>query len=429
MKNLLYPPILHWEVTPECNHNCIHCYNYWRKESEHKSFHTCDHFEIAKEIINRHPVTVVVTGGEQLLVFSSLKNSLKLLNANHINISINTNAALVTEEIAKFLSDIKATAFVSLPCAIPSICDAITNVPNSLSNISAGIKTLVKYGVKVSVNMVVSKRNLAYIYETGKYAKEVLGLSSFFASRVSKPINSDNEFTKDLLTREDALFMYTELLQISNDFGIVTSTASPTPACIFSDDESFQKFACGKACTAGRTSYSIDCSGNVKACVRDIQTYGNILSDNFSDIWARMIDWRNDEFLPIECNNCNAKSLCRGACRLDAFPKTGKRNSLDPIANLNNLPVKFAKHTNNKKHNPNQLFCIPKNISFINEDFSWRANVGTKFIFITTELKDFLSVCTKFCINDFMQKYNVDYSLANDVVNLLLDSGIIYMHE
>ena len=160
MKNLLYPPILHWEVTPECNHNCIHCYNYWRKESDCNSFQTCDHFEIAKKIINRHPVTVVVTGGEPLLVFSSLKDSLKLLSNNHINISVNTNAALVTDEIAKFLSDIKASAFVSLPCAISSICDEITSVPNSLSNISDGIKTLVKYGVKVSVNMVVSKRKM-----------------------------------------------------------------------------------------------------------------------------------------------------------------------------------------------------------------------------------------------------------------------------
>ena len=115
MKNLLYPPILHWEVTPECNHNCIHCYNYWRKESEHKSFHTCDHFEIAKEIINRHPVTVVVTGGEPLLVFSSLKNSLKLLNANHINISINTNAALVQKKLPSFFLILKQLLLYHFP--------------------------------------------------------------------------------------------------------------------------------------------------------------------------------------------------------------------------------------------------------------------------------------------------------------------------
>ena len=99
------------------------------------------------------------------------------------------------------------------------------------------------------------------------------------------------------------------------------------------------------------------------------------------------------------------------------------------MSNLDNLPVKFTRHTDNKKYNPNQPFYVPRSISFIEENFSWRANVNTRFIFITAELKDFLSVCTKFCINDFMQKFNVDYSLANDLVNLLLDSGIIFMHE
>ena len=34
MKDIHYPPIVHWEVTSACNHNCIHCYNYWRKNPD-----------------------------------------------------------------------------------------------------------------------------------------------------------------------------------------------------------------------------------------------------------------------------------------------------------------------------------------------------------------------------------------------------------
>ena len=34
MNVLRYPPNVQWEVTAECNHNCIHCYNYWRKDYE-----------------------------------------------------------------------------------------------------------------------------------------------------------------------------------------------------------------------------------------------------------------------------------------------------------------------------------------------------------------------------------------------------------
>lgn len=69
--------------------------------------------------------------------------------------------------MAKF----RISAFVSLPCCEPSICDNITNVNNSLTKISKGIKLLLDAGVRVSVNMVVSKRNIDYIYETAKFAK------------------------------------------------------------------------------------------------------------------------------------------------------------------------------------------------------------------------------------------------------------------
>ena len=66
MKDIKFPPFVHWEVTPRCNHNCIHCYNYWRKNSDN-DFGETDRLEIshyitlAKKICDRKPHTVVVT--------------------------------------------------------------------------------------------------------------------------------------------------------------------------------------------------------------------------------------------------------------------------------------------------------------------------------------------------------------------------------
>lgn len=429
MKELLYPPVLHWEVTPECNHNCIHCYNYWRKEPEKKGQSTKDHLAIAKKIVERHPVSVVITGGEPLIVFDSIKASLQLFKDNGISISINTNEALVTKEIAKFMSRLKISAFVSLPCCEAGVCDDITNVKNSLIRISQGIKLLLAEGVRVSVNMVVSKRNINYIYDTAKFAKEELGLESFFASRVSKPINSDMEFCKELLTRDDVQKLQKELLRVAGDFNMRVATAGPMPVCSLMDDETFQKFAFTRNCTAGKISYSIDYSGNVKACARDVQIYGNILTDEFSDIWNRMHEWRDETYLPNECKACNVKQSCRGGCRLDAFPHTGTRNALDPMADASKIPVKFIKKNEIKQLNMEQKFIVPRLIRFIQEDFGWRVNVGSKFMYITDELKQFLENCTKFCINEFMQRFDVDYETTNDLMNLLVDNKIIFMHN
>lgn len=428
MKELLYPPFLQWEVTSECNHNCIHCYNYWRKDSE-KNHDIGDHLSIAKKIVERHPVSVVITGGEPLLVFDSIKSSLKLLKENGISLSINTNAVLVTDEIAEFLSEMDVSALVSLPCSVPSICDEITNIPGSLDRIAKGIKILLKHNIKVTVNMVVSKKNVKYIYDTAKYSKEVLGISRFFASRVSKPINSDKEFIKELLSKEEVIFIYEELIRISKELKLTTDSSTPMPACLAMNEEIFNRFAYSRNCSAGKTSYGLDCLGNIKACPRDIEIYGNILTDDFSEVWSKMAEWREGKFVPKECKTCNVKNLCNGGCRLDAFPITGRRDSLDPLVCLENIPIKFTKKGTKKDFPKEQVFIIPENIQFIKEKFGWRVSVGRGFLVITDEMKDFLSSCTKFCINDFINEFDVEYSLANNAVNLLFAKGIISICE
>ena len=34
MEKVKNPPTMQWEMTAECNHDCTHCYNYWRKDFE-----------------------------------------------------------------------------------------------------------------------------------------------------------------------------------------------------------------------------------------------------------------------------------------------------------------------------------------------------------------------------------------------------------
>ena len=76
MSMLKYPASLDWEVTPYCNHNCIHCYNYWRSNREKDNDElfninvTKEWFmDIAQIIATNKPVSVTITGGEPLSVF------------------------------------------------------------------------------------------------------------------------------------------------------------------------------------------------------------------------------------------------------------------------------------------------------------------------------------------------------------------------
>lgn len=428
MVNLKYPPYMQWEVTPRCNHNCIHCYNYWRSSDE-MILEEKRYDEIVSKIIELHPVSVVITGGEPLLVFNDIKPYIVRLIDSGISISINTNASLINDEIAKFFKRYRIPAFVSLPCCNNKVFDSITNVNGSFYRTIDGIKKLKEYGVSVTVNMVVMKSNIDYIYDTARFVVEKLNINSFFASRVGKPINSKDSFNKELLNLKDLNRIQSELLRIRKDFSIRIGTAGPIPACSIDKGDTFQEFAYKKACSAGQTTYSIDSNGNIKACPRDNKIYGNILTDNFAIVWDKMSEWRDESLLPIECKCCSKKNGCGGGCRLDSLPFTKKRNALDTMANICNLPVKFEKANDEKDISIFEKFFIPNTLNFVEEDFGWRVNNFGKTLYITSEMKIFLECHAIFCVNDFAEKYDLELETAKSIIRLLLKNNIIYNVE
>ena len=423
-KKMLYPPYLQWEVTPRCNHNCVHCYNYWRTGSDH--YEDCkNHMAIAKKIVENKPVSVVITGGEPLLVFECLKEPIKLFKANGIAVSINTNATLVTSDIAKFLAEHNVSAFVSLPCDRPKICDSITGKEGSFGWIIEGIQLLRAAGVMVTANMVVSKENLAYIYETAEFAHDYLGLTRFFASRVSKPINSGPEFDIRLLNLKNLEIMESELLRAEKELGLHTESSTPIPACSFERRDLFDKFAYTHKCTAGKTSYAIDTLGNIKACPRDSENYGNILTDDFNEVWDKMESWRDGSYIPKDCKKCKKVSECAAGCRLDAYPLTGKKNSLDPSADVVALPVKFEKKSTLAMFAEEQEFVVSKEMRAVEENGGWRLSVGRQYVVATHDLKVFLESRTKFCLAEFAHSLDAEYDLANKAINWLVKKHIL----
>ena len=90
MSVLLYPPFLQWELCSECNHKCIHCYNYWR--ADNIPVEQCENYlNIADKIIERKPLYVAITGGEPLLVFPKVKEIVITTSDNFNDIGVLNN--------------------------------------------------------------------------------------------------------------------------------------------------------------------------------------------------------------------------------------------------------------------------------------------------------------------------------------------------
>ncbi len=430
MKNVQYPPFVHWEVTPECNHNCIHCYNYWRKSynfcDSHERQLTEDHYlRIAHKIIEQKAHTAVVTGGEPLLVFDKVKSSMELLRKNGINISINTNAVLVSDEIIAFLKQYGIGMFISFPCAEETVCDFITNRKGSLKKILHSLDCLVKNGIQFSLNIVVSKANIDYLEQTIDFLRDRYHIKKIYITRVGKPVNADSSFDKFLLSQEDLDRVQDISVKTKYEYGIDVDTGCPYTLCSINSQKSFELFGYKKFCTAGKTSYALDTFGNLKACPRDSKIYGNIFEESFSDIWERVAEWRDGSLLPEECKQCKHVEICKGGCRVDAFPFTGKLNSLDTTTNLENLPIKYIpKSTAIPEFFDDDTF-IKNPFTCVKEDFGYRISYRQSYIFITEELKRFLDSKSIFNRSDIVNDFSVDSTIANRILSRLAMNGII----
>lgn len=437
MAKLHNPATMQWELTTECNHDCVHCYNYWRKDFEKiadlsKSKTEEEYLTIAKKIVEIKPVAVTLTGGEPLLVFDKIKSSLELLQDNGIFVTINTNATLLTDEICKYLKERRVHLFVSFPCAEPEICDTITNRKGSFSRITSSLDLAYSFGIDFFCNVVVSTKNIDFVEETVDYLVKKYNLDYISLTRVAKPINSDKSFDSCLLNRDNINRLLDISVKKTREYkGLTIGTACPYTPCSINSQEAFDLFGYQKLCTAGKTSFAIDIDGNFKACPRDSRHYGNILQEDFTTIYENMDDWRNGNFVPDQCKGCKEFLHCLGGCRVDSIPFTGESNMLDSISNPNNLPLKF--HPRKPKINyDGKTFVFDKDdVICIKHEDSIRLSHGRHFLFVTAKFYNFLlSHGSGFTSKDLAVAFKQeDSDLINNVIGRLLSERIIQQKD
>jgi len=433
MKDIKFPPFVHWEVTSKCNHNCIHCYNYWRKNPEEEigeveSLGTSHYMKIAKEICRHKPHTIVITGGEPLLVFNKIKPVVMYLLEQKINISINSNITLLASDVVEFVKQNNIGMFVSFPTGENGTCDFITGVKNSLEKILKNLDILYQNDVKFNLNIVASHININQVYETVAMLRRRYRLKKIYITRVGKPINADSAFDQYLLTKADIDTLQNISVKINEELGLDIDTGCPYTMCSINSQKSFNLFAYKKFCTAGKTSYAVDTLGNVKACPRDSKIYGNILSEDFGKLWKAMEEWRNESLLPNECKECTVKKFCGGGCRVDSYPFTKKLSSMDTTAVLSNLPIKYNRQIENiEPFNEDTVFSVCQFI-VVEENFGKRLSSKMGYVYATEALKTFLLENSDFTVQLFMEYFSVTSNNATNALIRLLKNGLIIKH-
>lgn len=423
MSVLLYPPYLQWEVNSECNHNCIHCYNYWR--ADNLLVEKCVHIDqITQKIIERKPLYVAITGGEPLLIFDKVKECIiKFINAG-ITCSISTNGTLITEEIAQFLSKNKVDLVVSLPSIDPMVCDAVCNAKNVVQNLSKVWELLRKYNITTNVNVVINKLNIKTLFQTLQAIKD-LG----FIARVGmaqRPINASKDYLQYELDKNDFKYIVNECIRAKKELDLDLDFSVCMPDCAFDSIEQMVQLEKGN-CFAGTIAYAVCTNGDIKACQCDTRVYGNILTDDFRVVYKNMSEWRNGSLIPKECESCARLSDCQGGCRVEAYANHNKYDALPTFANPQNQSVLQTGiiETQNPKDYSMFSFEVSEEAVFLQDLECNRVSVGIVAIHLTNEFAKWLQKNRHFTFNALLCETEVSKEELNVIVEMLLKNGII----
>jgi len=349
LRSPLYAQI---ELTYACNLACTHCYNeprFSKKDDGTTELNVVkvertpvERFkEIAKELARHDVFAVTLTGGEVFAVRDRLYSCLETLATENVDVTINSNLTLVNEDDARRLRELKVVGIMtSIASHDAETHDRIMQRKGSHEKTVRGTRLMMKNGIIVSANMVVSRHNISNVYETGIFAHG-LGMNTFSAAQ-AVPSNSGGKMhLEHALAKEHVLNYLEDLHRVRADTGMFVRLTNPLPYCsVWEDRPHLRSLVESSTCTAGRSIIQIDPNGNVKPCPMVNTGYGNILEEGLETVWARMEEWNEDKYVPETCQPCDLVEICRGACRAEAERMEG---SLDKKHPYSVKPVKLDK--------------------------------------------------------------------------------------
>ncbi len=329
MKRLKSPIDVQLEITALCNQKCRHCYNYWRHSDAPRPIELSseDLRCILRKLAGAKVVQLTFTGGEPLLRPDIVTSSMAEANKLGLGFGMNSNATLVTEEIARELSSSGLQHALISVLGPPAVHNMLGGGAASFDKTMNGISHLMRHGIPVSTNMVVSKLNLDVMFETAQLLKSS-GIQTFCAGPMV-PSCYDN--ISMCLSGEEVKRCLVCLIRIEKELGLNIDILEPLPRCMFckEEDSSFVRFFGNRACSAGVSTCVISSSGNARPCVHSDVEYGNLLREDFGEIWERMSSWADVGILPDKCRSCLAVNICEGGCRMSAKVTSGQYNGQD----------------------------------------------------------------------------------------------------
>lgn len=306
-----FPVLSEIAVTYRCNLACEFCYV---GDHQHTELNTNDLKKILFKIYHEAKIpSVSFTGGEPLL----RKDIVVLISyAAQVGLWTNiiTNGTLLEDDSVRSMKQAGlSSAQVSIEGPDQETHDMITGQKGSFSATLRGIELLKNAGIPVHTNTTLSKHNIAHAHEIVMLVKK-LGLSRL-SMNLLIPCGRAS-------SRREIWTSYSEIgehilhvKRYAEEQDVRFLWYSPVPLCMFNP---IANGLGNKACAAITGLLSIDPMGNIIPCSSWREQIGSLLTESFSDIWQsdKLDHYKNSDYAPTECRQCDHFAACKGACPL-----------------------------------------------------------------------------------------------------------------
>lgn len=317
------------DLTKRCNFDCIYCFRAFQ-ENRCIDINTLNVIlQYIKAYCKSHDLQQIglqMWGGEPLLEMDKIRYVAKFFKSSDIkaSIDIETNASLITDELAKEMYELGIQIGVSID-GPPNIQDQqrrlVSGLPSS-SLVEKGIFHLQKYyGKNIGGIAIITKYNYRQISKMLDYFIYHIGLSHMKFNLVRDNSNAKEE--KLALTKEETevfLQELTECLDAFQSMGADFSEGNIATRAKNLLERNGTNYCLSHGCQGGRRIVSFDYKGDVYPCeMTDFpeEKIGSVFEDTPLDEQIQAAIEKNYFFLPKKnekCKECCWWYYCGGGC-------------------------------------------------------------------------------------------------------------------
>ena len=326
-------------ITKRCNLKCKHCCTGVDLEDHELTFREIT--DLLDQLKEAKVFTVQIMGGEAL-VRKDWFEILKAVKERKFKLGFNTNCTLVTDKVVSQFREIGLNGIAtSLDGGNAKIHDALRGA-GAFEKATAGMKRLIKAGVHVEAEAVVTKLNLMDLCNISATAKK-LGLTGIryvpiFYGGQAKCFKSD--LAPDMADYKSGIEIAKELRRKHPHYakGPFLDGYDKIEKFKSMKRKKGQRTANVGLCGAGRSAVAIRSDGMVLPCSAFWElSAGSIREKSFREIWEhspvlekfRKLDDHSLDSIP-ECSKCEYKYFCNGNCRAAAYYNTGSITGFCP---------------------------------------------------------------------------------------------------